>query len=406
MPAVSLFALAATFWVSISNLVFEKKITIFLTIVAFYVLFCIGIYFRQKKRAVSFETENASSDVFNDEVEKQLVALEDASQYFGASLRPADMFRLAASRVREIVPHSAAVLVLKEDFERDLKIVGANGLNAREILALEKIPQIGLAGVCLNLQKIKLDEKLLLEKSILPFEALKYLETAIAVPLFENSEKAFGVLVLYGRHTESFDEKSIKILEAVGERLAPLILSSMAFENSLMNALTDSLTHLPNERAFYLILENQIAESQRRREERPLTILSIDLRDFNELNQKFGHLTGDKILTFSGEIIKKQLRKMDFLARAGSDEFLAVLPTANNETANEIIERIERFLQTSPFILERGHKEFIKLNIGAATLFRDGETAEKLLQTARLRKETAKVGKDSNVLWFPKEFVN
>ena len=224
--------------------------------------------------------------------------------------------------------------------------------------------------------------------------------------LLGNSGKVFGIFTLYGVKGEDFDERAMQILEAVGERIAPLISSSLAFERSLFNALTDSLTNLPNERAFYLILENQIAESQRKRDERPLTVLAIDIDGFNELNQKFGHATGDKILSFTADLIKKQLRKMDFLARSGNDEFLAVLPTANESTTHEIIERIERVFQTAPFEVARGQNQFLKINIGAATFIKHAETAEGLLKTARLKKQTAKAGKDAKIIWFPKEFVN
>jgi diguanylate cyclase (GGDEF)-like protein len=390
----------------VSNLEFEKKITIFAATIIFYIIFCIWLHFWQKGRAISETSGKSAEEIFNAEVEKQLLALEEASQFFGASLKTADMFRLAASRVREIVPHSASALFLIDEIETNLKIIGANGENSREILEIGQISRKGLAGICLNSRKIKRDEKLRLEKNVFPHSALKYLESAIAVPLFENSEKVFGVLVLYARNGESFDDLAETILEAIGERLAPLILSSLAFERSLFNALTDALTNLPNERAFYLILENQIAESQRTPEERPLTILSIDIQNFNELNQKFGHATGDKILAFTAEIIKKQLRKMDFLARASQDEFLAVLPTAGDSTALEIIERIEKVFQTAPFRIAPGENQFLKMNIGAATVFKHGETAGELLKIARLKKATAKAGSDAKIIWFPKEFVN
>lgn len=105
--------------------------------------------------------------------------------------------------------------------------------------------------------------------------------------------------------------------------------------------MTDVTTDLPNERAFYLILENQIAEAQRKREDRPLTILAIDIKNFDEVNQKFGHAAGDRILNFVAHGIKDNLRQMDFLARSIGDEFLAILPTATKEVSHEVIARIQ-----------------------------------------------------------------
>ena len=181
-----------------------------------------------------------------------------------------------------------------------------------------------------------------------------------------------------------------------------MALSSLAFEKNLSNALTDSLTNLPNERAFYLVLENQIAESQRYRDERPLTVLTIDIKSFTEINQKFGHSTGDNILYFASEVIKNQLRKMDFLARSMSDEFLTVLPTATEDTAQEIMERLNKILESSPYEISPENKIIVQLNYGSATFWKDGETPNELLKVAHLRKQQKKSSDNPNILRFPK----
>lgn len=407
LPAFSLLALTATFVVSVSTPAFETKLTIFLAIIFFYISFCAVFYFRRKSKTniVSAETQNSDS-VFSIDVERQLLALEEASQFFGASLKPADMFRLVGSRINEMIPFAAGALFRTEEDASTLKAIGACGENARELANLETNSLKGLAGKTYLSRKIQTDENLLLEKNVIPAEALKNLETAIAVPLFRNAEAVFAVLILYGDAERRFDANSNVLLEAISERIAPLFLSSIAFEQSLSNALTDVLTNLPNERAFYLILENQMAESQRQREQRPLTILTVDAKNFSGLNQKFGHSTADAILLFAAEIIKEQLRKMDFLARSSSDEFLIVLPTASGNVTEEIIERIEKAFETNPFEIEGQEKIYLELNFGAATFWKDGETAQQLLQNARLRKQQAKSGASSKVLWFPKEFVN
>ena len=227
----------------------------------------------------------------------------------------------------------------------------------------------------------------------------------MAVPLLQNSN-TFGVLVFYGANKNYFDKNAQQLFEAVGTRVAPLFTASQAFEISLANALTDAVTNLPNERAFYLVLENQIAEAQRFRDERALTVLTIDIKNFDELNQQFGHATGDRILGYAAETIKNQLRQMDFLARASGDEFLTVLPKASDETTREIVERVEKAFVSKPFEVARGEKINLKLNFGAASFWKDGETAEQLLKHALLRKRQSKTAEENNILWFPKNYVN
>lgn len=245
-----------------------------------------------------------------------------------------------------------------------------------------------------------LDPQLLHDVGALPPAALSNLTTAVSVPLAADS-KAFGVLVLYGDEEITYDENSLKLLEAVGERIVPLIKGAFAFERSVENALTDSLTNLPNERAFYLVLENQIAEAQRFRGQRALTILTIDIKKFSEINSKLGHVLGNQILTFAAALIKNQLREMDFLARSASDEFLVILPTASENIAAEIIERLRHAFNNDSFALSKDEMLQLELNFGAASFWKDGETAPNLLQKARLNKKHAKSGQPAKVVWFP-----
>ncbi len=97
---------------------------------------------------------------------------------------------------------------------------------------------------------------------------------------------------------------------------------------------------------------------------------------------------------------------MDFLSRSQSDEFLAVLPTASEEITLEIIERIKEEFALNPFDVSDLEKSNIQLNFGAATFWKDGETASQLLQHAHLRKQQTKSGHSSKVIWFPKKYVN
>jgi diguanylate cyclase (GGDEF)-like protein len=97
---------------------------------------------------------------------------------------------------------------------------------------------------------------------------------------------------------------------------------------------------------------------------------------------------------------------MDVLTRSSGDEFLAILPTANEKISAEVTERIRRAFVSSPFRISESETINLALNFGAATFWRDGETAAELLKTALLRKGQDKSAERSKVIWFPKEFVN
>ena len=163
---------------------------------------------------------------------------------------------------------------------------------------------------------------------------------------------------------------------------------------------------MPNERAFFLVLENQLAESLRHRHDRPLTVLTIDIKNFADVNQTCGFAVGDRMLVFTAENLTSQLRKMDFLARSTNDEFLLVLPTASEKFAGEIIDRIQAHFAAATFGISESEETKVWLNFGWATFWRDGETADQLLRSARVRKQQSKAEEPTKVLWFPKEYVN
>lgn len=406
LAITSLASLIATFLISNSNSTFQTKLTVFVLVVGIYLITSVVLFVWKNKQFTDHSEENSNASIFNDEIEAKLLALEEAHQFFGTSLKPADMFRLISSRINEIIPFTECALYLVDVNDEKLKIVYATGESLKKVIGTEVEQPQGLAGKVFYNQKSHFDEKLVLEKAVLPDGVLQNLNSAIAVPLAKN-EKVFGVFVLYGERADEFNRNSLLLLEAIGTRVAALFLTSQAFENSLNNALTDTLTNLPNERAFFLVLENQIAESQRYRDERPLAILAIDIKNFNAHNQRFGHAVGDRLLLFVSNKIKNQLRQMDFLTRSKGDEFLAVLPTASEKITREIVERIEKIFISNPFKVSDQEKIHLQLHFGIASFGKDGETASQLLTHAVLRKTQSKSAASSdNILWFPKEFVN
>lgn len=408
LPAVSICSIVTTFLLGFSDFDYKTRLIAFSGIIVLFSAFCVFDYLRRKSPEIKF-TDDKTDDKTNKELEadvqNKLLALEEANDFFGAALKSADLLRLVSSRIAELVPFDACAFFVADENKKLLKISFAYGINAPAFKAQEVSAEKAAAGKSYTNEKIYIDENLTLDKRVYPQNITKDFKTTIAAPIFREGE-ILGVLQLFSSKIACYDSDSAELLEAISEKVAPMFAGSIAFEKNLSNALTDSLTTLPNERAFYLVLENQVAEAMRFKSERPLTILCIDIDNFSEFNRKFGHAAGDGFLTFTGQNIKNQLRQMDFLARSSGDEFLVVLPTANERIAREITERIERSFAAKPFEINENEKVFVKLNSGAASFGRDGETATQLLKTAIARKKQSKLINPGNVLLFPREFAN
>ncbi len=384
----SLIAIVSTFLLAISTVDVGVKVGGFSAILAVLITLALGLSFWQSGRRTDLIESEFTSGA---DLEQNLRGLDEANEYFAGSLTTGDTLRLVGSRVRMIVPLSGIALFLVDASQTRLEVAATDADHA----GLEFDEEI--AGQCYAMREVRFIKSSRHGKGDSQGFA--------AIPLFSELE-LFGVLELSFDAVDARLEPDRSLLEAIGTRVAPLILSSVAFERSRMNALTDSTTDLPNERAFYLILENQIAESQRKQESRPLTVLAMDIKNFDEINQSHGHAAGDRVLNFVAEIARDNLRQMDFFVRSMNDEFLAVLPTATKEISHEIVARIHTGFFGRKLKISEGQSIEIELNVGWATFGLDGETPAQLLTLARLRKEQAKSPEPPKVLWFPKELVN
>jgi diguanylate cyclase (GGDEF)-like protein len=149
---------------------------------------------------------------------------------------------------------------------------------------------------------------------------------------------------------------------------------------------TDSLTGLPNSRAFREFADVELARA--RRYKHPLSLAFIDIDDFKRVNDRSGHRAGDRLLRAMADALRGSLRGSDYVARYGGDEFVVLLPVADRDTARATVEKLrERVTQSMaregwPITLSIG---VIVCEPGAADLFVDGllESADRLMYEAK-----------------------
>jgi diguanylate cyclase (GGDEF)-like protein len=107
----------------------------------------------------------------------------------------------------------------------------------------------------------------------------------------------------------------------------------------------DELTGLPNRMSLFEIGQRDLARC--RRMGRPLTVAFIDLDQFKEVNDKFGHAEGDKVLRTTASIIRNVTRDTDLIARIGGDEFVIVAAEMSYDAAEEYAARLQMWLRDS-----------------------------------------------------------
>ena len=136
---------------------------------------------------------------------------------------------------------------------------------------------------------------------------------------------------------------------------------------------TDDLTGLKNASFFWEYFTREVNKFNRIK--KPLSIIILDMDDFKNINDDFGHLAGDRVLCAVGDILRKNVRKYDLVARYGGEEFVIVLVDTQEEEAFEIAENVRQAVEAHAFKEEK--KTFhLSVSAGVATLNKD--TPEKM----------------------------
>ena len=142
---------------------------------------------------------------------------------------------------------------------------------------------------------------------------------------------------------------------------------------------TDSLTGIPNRRLFFELSKKHFELTSLRNQ--PLSLLMIDVDDFKQINDTYGHLVGDKVLKHIVNLFRTRLREKDLLARYAGDEFAVLLPDTHADAARKTADALRKILRQTPYTTATGIEISVTLSIGVSE-HRDEDICEELLQNA------------------------
>lgn len=138
----------------------------------------------------------------------------------------------------------------------------------------------------------------------------------------------------------------------------------------------DPLTMVENRRAFFESANR--ARSFSERHQAPLSLAYLDLDDFKQLNDRWGHTTGDKLLVVVADCVRRTLRPTDVVARIGGDEFALLLPETDKDAAVRVVSRVRQELDRA--MLERAW--VMTFSIGLVNFAAPIESVAEMLQAA------------------------
>lgn len=188
----------------------------------------------------------------------------------------------------------------------------------------------------------------------------------LGFPIYWPDGKPFGTICVLDTKKNNYSPEYEGLLEKFRDILQThLEVIEINTQLKILSE-TDSLTGILNRRAFFYKAENEIKRTIRYK--RKLSMLILDVNNFKQINDRFGHQAGDDVLKELTKTIMTSLRLSDVFGRLGGDEFIIMLPETSIDTTQEIMTRTSTLLDKVR--IPHKHKDItFTVSMGASELF-------------------------------------
>ena len=197
----------------------------------------------------------------------------------------------------------------------------------------------------------------------------------ITIPITDGTEVVALLNVDSFSSETAFSANALRIAEAFAQHIAVIVRQAEQVRRLEESLVTDGLTRLGNREGFQRRLQTELARAERYGH--PLNLVMIDLDNFKQINDRFGHAAGDAALVAVAESLTRQLRSSDHAFRWAGDEFVLLLPEVRPAEAQAAAERFAELVSQIEV-----HGVSLSASVGVASYPVDGHDPETLLRRA------------------------
>jgi diguanylate cyclase (GGDEF)-like protein len=283
--------------------------------------------------------------LYNAQIRNQLGLVQDIGLQLVTIVRTEELFPWIVGQIQQRLHHDSCAILRVEG--RHLVLEASTGGLAQDPVGMQIPFGQGITGRCavenrvVNVGNVRVDAGYIAS-------GVEGARSEIAVPIrFED--ELLGVLTIESSAEDAFDDDDVRLLSTLGAQVAVCLHQARLFAESEWMAVTDGLTGLYNYRYFHERLNGEIARSTRYGH--PLSLVMVDLDNFKEINDRYGHLKGDEVLREVARRIMQNIRgsvtagttkraDVDIASRYGGEEFIIIMPEAPAAGAAVAAERL------------------------------------------------------------------
>ncbi len=262
-----------------------------------------------------------------------LEILNATARRFSSSLQREELVEAVAREICKAIPEAEAVTLAHRTAGRDSDLVVDAYDRLRDKFSRHPMrPGEGAAGAVMKVGvSRRIDD--FATSDVATDTPSHGMHSWLGVPLFMYGD-CDGVVAVQSSRIAAFRTEHQRLLESLALQIASALQNAHLYEL----AMVDGLTGLFVRRYFDARIEEEIERS--RRYGTPFSVIMLDVDDFKNLNDTYGHLVGDRVLRAIANIIKAQVRGVDTAARYGGEEMAVILPRTEMVGAYNLAERI------------------------------------------------------------------
>jgi two-component system cell cycle response regulator len=200
----------------------------------------------------------------------------------------------------------------------------------------------------------------------------------LVVPLLAESDLV-GLLALV-RHRQPFNTENFRLISILAHQAGIVLKNAQLYERSQQLAETDRQLGLMNQTAFRQRAQHELGRVQLT--QRQAALLLADIDDFRVINNTYGHQVGDLVLEGVAQILREFTADGNLIGRYGGEEFVALLPGADEVEAQEMAERVRSAMQEYVLTTEQGEKVQATISVGIALFPGDARDISGLIKKA------------------------